>query len=232
MGKYAPLTSFLRREERPSLTLGFAEIEEILGFTLPASAYKYAAWWSNSAKGQSQSGAWREAGWETSGVDLRGRKVTFRRRAGQPVVSVDEKRADTARARRESVASGSAVAPAGASAISSTTSSSGRRAASGTARSGSLGVAVHLGQLAPQVRRLLESRARHHGRQPEEEVAAILQAAVRNERERLIGLLSDMRHRTRRAGAFDLLEILGRACRRADAGGAEAPDEATAGGGA
>jgi hypothetical protein len=63
--------------------LSFAEIERVLGFKLPKSAYEYEAWWSNNPTGHSHSRAWIEAGWRTEAVDLSGRKVTFQR-AQQP----------------------------------------------------------------------------------------------------------------------------------------------------
>ncbi len=49
MSKYAPLGDFLadtplRITEN---TLAFSQIENILGFKLPYSAYNHSAWWSN-----------------------------------------------------------------------------------------------------------------------------------------------------------------------------------------
>lgn len=61
--------------------MGFAEIERVLGFALPASARKHQAWWSNSRHGHSHAAAWLDAGWRTSDLDLIGQRVTFRRDA-------------------------------------------------------------------------------------------------------------------------------------------------------
>ena len=56
----------------------FQEIEAILGFPLPRSAYSYPAWWSNqSGDGHTQSQSWQSAGWRTGEVDLANQQVTF-----------------------------------------------------------------------------------------------------------------------------------------------------------
>jgi len=81
MSKYESLSQFLASAQGATKRLSFAEIERILGFKLPKSAYKHEAWWSNNATGHSHARAWLEAGWRTEGVDLAGRKVTFQRSA-------------------------------------------------------------------------------------------------------------------------------------------------------
>jgi hypothetical protein len=58
-------------------TISFAEIEELLRFKLPVSAYKYNAWWANEQNGNhSHARSWLSVGWKTSDVEL-GKKVTF-----------------------------------------------------------------------------------------------------------------------------------------------------------
>lgn len=79
MSKYESLRSHLTSLDAPSWRASFAEIEGILGFALPRSAYAYPAWWSNDATGHSHSLAWLEAGWKTEQVDIAGQKLTFRR---------------------------------------------------------------------------------------------------------------------------------------------------------
>ena len=59
--------------------MSFTEIERVLGFKLPKSAYQHEAWWSNNATGHSHARAWLKFGWRTEAVDLAGRKVTFQR---------------------------------------------------------------------------------------------------------------------------------------------------------
>jgi hypothetical protein len=79
MSKYEPLPQFLELARSSIKRLSFTEIERILGFKLPKSAYEHEAWWSNNATGHSHARAWLSAGWRTQDVDLGGRKVTFQR---------------------------------------------------------------------------------------------------------------------------------------------------------
>jgi hypothetical protein len=48
MQKYRPLGDYLVKQNEVSVSLTFQEIEQILGFTLPLSAYNHRAWWANS----------------------------------------------------------------------------------------------------------------------------------------------------------------------------------------
>ncbi len=61
-----------------SVKLSFSEIEEILERSLPPSARKYLAWWSNSPS-HSEARAWTSAGWKVSKVSLRRESLTFSR---------------------------------------------------------------------------------------------------------------------------------------------------------
>lgn len=79
MSKYEPLPQFLSRNGAEIRRMSFREIESVLGFKLPASAYEHEAWWSNNERGHSHARAWLRSGWRTESVDLAGRKVTFRR---------------------------------------------------------------------------------------------------------------------------------------------------------
>ncbi len=62
MNKYDPLYNYLTKipSDVSEKTLPFDEIEKILGFTLPTSAYKYDEWWHPS--GHSHAQLWVEAG--------------------------------------------------------------------------------------------------------------------------------------------------------------------------
>jgi hypothetical protein len=82
MSKYEPLKDFLRNSKLETVRLNFAEVEQILGFHLPQSAYRYPAWWSNNPEGHSHSVAWVNEGWQSEQVDVQGRQVTFRRKHG------------------------------------------------------------------------------------------------------------------------------------------------------
>jgi hypothetical protein len=79
MSKYEPLPQFLAAGRTSTKRLTFAEIERILGFKLPKSAYEHEAWWANNATGHSHARVWLDAGWRTENVDLATRKVTFQR---------------------------------------------------------------------------------------------------------------------------------------------------------
>ena len=79
MSKYEPLPQFLASAPGSVKRLSFTEIEGILGFKLPKSAYEHEAWWSNNGTGHSHARAWLNAGWRTQEIDLSGRKVTFHR---------------------------------------------------------------------------------------------------------------------------------------------------------
>lgn len=75
MGIYDPLNCFLAESSRKKIQMPFAEIERLLGRTLPKSAYTYNAWWANG--GHSQASAWLDAGYKVSVVDFSGKMITF-----------------------------------------------------------------------------------------------------------------------------------------------------------
>ena len=77
MGKYEPLSSYLKSQQVGKVSRTFEEIEQILGFELPKSAQEYEAWWSNNATGHSHARAWLDAGWKRDVLDLAGQEVTF-----------------------------------------------------------------------------------------------------------------------------------------------------------
>ena len=79
MSKYAPLRKYLSSGTQTRWRVTFAEVEAVLGFSLPRSAYAYPAWWSNDATGHSHSRVWLDAGWKTEQVDMSARKLVFRR---------------------------------------------------------------------------------------------------------------------------------------------------------
>ncbi|MDK2799182.1 MAG: hypothetical protein PWQ70_801 [Clostridiales bacterium] len=74
VGKYYLLEKYLDRQSAPEITLTFPEIERIIGEPLPASAYKYPAWWANG--GHIQADAWLNAGWKVGELKL-GESVVF-----------------------------------------------------------------------------------------------------------------------------------------------------------
>jgi hypothetical protein len=80
MSRYEPLAQFLDRRSVPVWQAKFSEIEKVLGFPLPPSAYRYPAWWANQqGKGHSQTAGWKTVGWHTRALNLEERRVTFER---------------------------------------------------------------------------------------------------------------------------------------------------------
>lgn len=83
MGKYDPLREHLERLSHLRLT--FAEIERILGATLPPSARKYSAWWANERDGRHVHAlSWLDAGNQTQRLDLNAGTVEFAKQGGSP----------------------------------------------------------------------------------------------------------------------------------------------------
>ena len=79
MSKYEPLKHHLEGRSGYEVPVSFAQIEQILGFRLPASARKHQAWWANTGGSHVHAAAWLDAGWRTCGVDLAGERVVFRK---------------------------------------------------------------------------------------------------------------------------------------------------------
>ena len=77
MAKYDALKCYLSVCRQNEVTLSFSRIEEILGSSLPSSAYTYQAWWANG--GHSQANAWLSCGFTVGKLDLPGKTVTFRK---------------------------------------------------------------------------------------------------------------------------------------------------------
>ena len=84
MPKYEPLARYLKDLPGQEHPLSFEQVEEIIAGRLPPSAYKHRAWWSNNPRGHVMAQAWVSAGWESSDVDMEGRKLLFRRRRNPP----------------------------------------------------------------------------------------------------------------------------------------------------
>jgi len=83
LSKYAALSIYLARRAkyRSRLILTFPKIEEIIGDSLPYSAFHYKGWWSN-VRGRSPSEAWMTVGWRVESVNLEKMEVTFIRDKG------------------------------------------------------------------------------------------------------------------------------------------------------
>ena len=92
MSKYDVLASYLKSRATQTVPMTFSEIEKVLGFKLPASAFEYAAWWSNESTGHVQARAWMRAGFETEAVNVDAKRVVFRRTSGAGKGMQDEAR--------------------------------------------------------------------------------------------------------------------------------------------
>ncbi len=90
MSKYDRLGSYLSEKQDDIVPIRFAEIERILGFSLPRSAYVQRTWWSNNQNNSVMTRVWRKAGFRSEQVDMTRMKLVFRRvapdaaRAPQP----------------------------------------------------------------------------------------------------------------------------------------------------
>jgi hypothetical protein len=77
MGKYEPLTEFLRKHRADRIEMTFEEIQKVIGGKLPRSAWFYRAWWSNNPSNSVMTAAWREAGFRSEQVDMEEGTVVF-----------------------------------------------------------------------------------------------------------------------------------------------------------
>jgi hypothetical protein len=59
--------------------MSFDEIERVIRSKLPPSATQHRAWWSNNAQNNVMTKAWKDAGFESEDVDMKSRRVAFRR---------------------------------------------------------------------------------------------------------------------------------------------------------
>jgi hypothetical protein len=84
MSKYEPLQKHLEHAGRAQVAMSFADIERVLGFSLPPSSRRYRAWWSNNATNSVITQAWLNAGFQTEQVDMAEGRLVFRRAGAAP----------------------------------------------------------------------------------------------------------------------------------------------------
>mgnify|MGYP000954077574 CR=1 FL=1 len=75
MSTYAPLYEYLLTSIMSTISMTFSELEQLLNFPLPNSAYAYSAWWANG--GHSHAHAWLDAGYRVEHVDFQTKTVSF-----------------------------------------------------------------------------------------------------------------------------------------------------------
>lgn len=79
MSKYAPLTRHLASRTQQQVPMKFDELEQLLGFPLPASARRHRGWWSNNPQNSVMTKAWLAAGYHSRDVDLTEGRLLFER---------------------------------------------------------------------------------------------------------------------------------------------------------
>ncbi|MES1159031.1 MAG: hypothetical protein ABUL42_03970 [Terricaulis silvestris] len=79
--KYDALNAYFAAQKSPRLSLSFDDVEKAARITLPASAFRYEAWWANDRTSHVQAQAWLDAGYRTESVDLQKKTVSFVRAA-------------------------------------------------------------------------------------------------------------------------------------------------------
>ena len=83
MSKYGPLADHLRSHGGAACSLNLAEIERIIGCSLPASARTHRSWWGND-RTHVQARAWMGAGFGAEPTPRRIEPVVFRLLRSQP----------------------------------------------------------------------------------------------------------------------------------------------------
>lgn len=79
-GKYSLVAAWLVSEDGDLIEATLEEVEEVLGFPLPASARKHPAFWSGGQAGSTVGNAIRDAVWQARNVDLRAGRVVLERK--------------------------------------------------------------------------------------------------------------------------------------------------------
>ena len=90
MSKYEPLKAFLQTASAAEVPMTFADIEQIIGKSLPPVARNHRAWWSNNPLNSVVTKAWLDAGFQTERVDMAAERLVFRRMAPMREASVAE----------------------------------------------------------------------------------------------------------------------------------------------
>jgi hypothetical protein len=87
VSKYDGLGEYLGKQRQAEIPMTFSEIEKVARIRLPPKAQHHRAWWSNNPSNNVMTKVWLAAGYETSQVDMAGRKLVFRRAMPGPASS-------------------------------------------------------------------------------------------------------------------------------------------------
>ena len=74
--KYIELSKYLNRSGEDTIVLSFEQIEKILGFKLPPSAYTHRAFWANT-QSHAIAHSWLSVNYQTAEADLAEKRVKF-----------------------------------------------------------------------------------------------------------------------------------------------------------
>ena len=77
--KYSKLTDYLKNCRQKEIRLTLSEIQDILGFPLDESAYRYREFWANCTA-STKAFSWMEAGYEIIETNLQEKTLTFRKK--------------------------------------------------------------------------------------------------------------------------------------------------------
>ena len=77
--KYQKLAEYLKNCRQKEIRLTLDEIQDILGFPLDESAYKYREFWANCTA-STKAFSWMEAGYEIIKTNLKEKTLTFRKK--------------------------------------------------------------------------------------------------------------------------------------------------------
>lgn len=75
--KYQSLHEYLRGSVGDTHTLTFAQLERLMGSSLPLTAKIQRGWWANRESGSPQASAWIQAGFRVEDVDLSAQAINF-----------------------------------------------------------------------------------------------------------------------------------------------------------
>ena len=62
-------------QKKSPVEMSFRDLEKVLGFKLPDSAYRQRTWWSNNVHNNVMTRVWKNAGFVTEEVDMAKEKV-------------------------------------------------------------------------------------------------------------------------------------------------------------